>query len=409
MSPAAPAATALSPDHPLHVLHVVDARDGVEPILAARAAMDVPARHDVILIGNTRDERNAALLGLVTTDRVGWHGSPSRDGIAAMATAAFFLRLRRLARDRLAARAGRTPILLAHGPHAAVAARSAVPRRVPMLATLPRSPLHKTPDQRLALALEDDVAVTFDLDIAAAWRDSDVHDVRVLPIPRPEIPASTRAELRERLNLDPETLVLATLADPPAVGDGRRLASFTGWLYTMDRRALALAPRDRRTNELVRRGVRFTRLHGRRWGMLELDLPLPLLFPCCDLAIMDSAAPDLAGPIIVRAAQAAGVATVVPRAAWLRRLHPDPEARATLFAPNATALTMIHRVGHVSETPDALAAAKAAALRCAGGRRGDDPAAFPRELHRLIAERLNLPVAPGEPRFVPAALAAGAR
>lgn len=393
------------PSPALHLLHIVDARDGSEPLVTARAALDVPGCHDVILIGSTRDERIAASLGLITADRLGWHGS-ARSAPAAL------LRLRRLAKDRLAARRDHEPILIAHGPRAAVAARMAVPKRIPMLATLPRAPHGASPvsaGRRVSLALEDDVAITFDADIAAAWRAADIYDARVLPTPQVSFDGPSRAELRASLGLDDDTLVLATLADPPAAGDARRLASFTGWLYTMDRQAAALVPRDRATNDRFRRGVRFTRLHGRRWGMLEVDLPLPLLLPACDVAILDTTEPTTVGPIIVRAAQAAGVAAVVPKAPWLRRLHQDEEARRTLFAPNATALTMIHCLNHLSESTTSIAAAKKAALRCAAAR--SDPAAFARELHRLIRERLNLPLGAGDgdTRFVPAALAAGAR
>ena len=72
--PRLPAGSADAPEVPLHLLHVIDARDGVEPLLAARAALNVPGRHDVLLIGDTRDERRAAQLGVITTDRVSHAG-----------------------------------------------------------------------------------------------------------------------------------------------------------------------------------------------------------------------------------------------------------------------------------------------------------------------------------------------
>ncbi len=126
-----------------------------------------------------------------------------------------------------------------------------------------------------------------------AWREAGAVDVRELPepalAPAWDAQADGYARVREDLEIEPEDEVIALLCDPPADGDARRFVYLLGLLHVGGRRIVGLVPEG---CFALDRAARYTRAHGRRWGLIAVQGPMVRALAGADLAALDEARPD---------------------------------------------------------------------------------------------------------------------
>ncbi len=121
------------------------------------------------------------------------------------------------------------------------------------------------------------------------YRDRHPLDLRVLPIGvrglSPDEHLHERRRVRDALGVDDERLVVSLLADPPSRGDAMWFVFFIGLLFVAGIRAVGLVPAGERGGGAMRRAARYTALHGRRWGLREVDAPLPAMLAASDVCV----------------------------------------------------------------------------------------------------------------------------
>jgi hypothetical protein len=389
----------------LRILHLLDPHDGIETMLACRAAMGIAdAAHTLWLVTNSAGERAAAAFGLECTDRIGTVLGRSESAARG---------LRTLLEHRTDDLGEPTPdIVQCWSARMLGAARSAFGKRIiPRCGFLARPPmpevvqrstaarLSKTAEER---ALDDTTLLTLDLTTRDSWapiassgrgalRMRDNIRVSLAP-PLPAKQIASRAQIRQALGLEDRDVAAVLLADPPRAGDGMRFAFQIGLQHVGGVRITGISPRGT-TN--ARRGARFVAGHGRRWGLIESAMPMDQLLAAADLAMWDIRE-DLTpscGPTLIAAAINAAVpiaaavhpVSVAALSAIPECLARDASTRAVAgklfeFASDATARASVAaRMSSYSES-----------LRAAGG--------FRRTLLALWKERANIPIVrPGLP------------
>lgn len=141
--------------------------------------------------------------------------------------------------------------------------------------------------------------------------------LRILDLPGRVLPSSIpdRTSVRSTLGLDGAIPVVTFLADPPSRGDAMRFVFASGLAHASGRTTVGLMPRG---TLHARRAARFVRLNGRRWGLIESDLPLSHLVSAADFAIADAGGPGepvnpSCGPVSLLVSATLGVPVVGPR------------------------------------------------------------------------------------------------
>lgn len=307
----------------LRILHLLDPAAGEDPILACSLALRTPGfDHHVWAIGARAAARRAAAAG-VTPHRT-LAAPAQRPTLAWPAARAMAADLRR---------AGAAPDVVHCWSFSTLTlARLAFGPRLPKVVFASSGPAATPRWSRPQLA-DGPLVVTTARGIWRRWIADVSLDARLLPLPlHTATPADRRADLRAHLGIDAAAprpaLVIALLADPPTAADARAFAFMLGLLHLAgggDTRVIGVVPRGVGQG---RRGARFVRAHGRRWGLVEWDGPMSALAPAADLAMWS---PPTDSGLLTAAYAAAGVPTVV---------H-DPDAAAALTARGAEVLVSL--------------------------------------------------------------------
>jgi hypothetical protein len=398
----------------LRILHLLDPHDGIEPMLACRAAMSIgEASHALWLVTDSAGERVAADFGLTTSDRVGTILGRAESAGRGM---------RSLLEHRTDDLGEPTPDLVqCWSVRMLGAARAAFGKRIisrcgvlvrpPSSATLRRAEaarFSKTPEER---ALDDTTLLTLDMTSREQWapmasagrgamrmRDN-IRLAPAPPLPPTEcaVGSPSRAAVREALGLDDGDIAVVLLADPPEAGDAMRFTFQVGLQHVGGVRITGIVPRGASHS---RRGARFVAGHGRRWGMIDSARSLEQVLIGADIAVWDVADSGevSSGPALLAACIAAGVpVAAAPHEISLGALAAIPDCLSRDGSTRAVASRMFDfaRDASVRATVSRRMLDHAAELRERDG--------FRRTLLALWRERANVPIIrPGLP--VPAAL-----
>lgn len=260
----------------LRVLHLLDLRDdAVEACIACRAAISVTGvAHRVLGIGTTADAAAARARGIP----VDGHVLP-----AGPCTELASRRMKRLIADRDGRDASRpwADVVQCWSPHLLGLARLASGQRTPpRVCALLRPPVYAPTGferARLEFGLRFATTFTFDRHVRRTWAElvsarrggsALEQDIRLLspPVTTGGSPAR-RAAARRRLGLRDGDVAIGLLADPPAAGAAAAFAFVLGLLFTTGAGVVGVVHKG---DPQLRRAARFVRMHGRRWGLLQV-------------------------------------------------------------------------------------------------------------------------------------------
>lgn len=298
------------------ILHLIDPAAGEGPLLACAAALRIPGfDHTVWTIGPRAAARRAAAAGVPSHHTL---PAPARRPTLAWPAA------RALAADLR--RAGATPDVVHCWSFSTLTlARLAFGPRLPKMVFACSDPADLPRWSRPQLA-DGPLLVTTRRTTWRRWIADVSLDARhlPLPIPTPLTAPSARDDLRAAVGIAPgeHALLIALLADPPRAADARAFSFMLGLLHLAGARVIGVVPRGVGQG---RRGARFVRAHGRRWGLVEWDGPMSVLAPATDLAMWSP--PNDSG-LVAAAYAGAGIPIVV---------H-DPDAAAALTQRGAQVL-----------------------------------------------------------------------
>lgn len=390
----------------LRILHLLDPHDGIEPMLACRAALSIPqVQHALWLVTDSAGERAAAEFGLHSTDRIG-----TILGRAESAGGG----LRTLLEHRTDDLGEPAPDLVqCWSARMLGAARAAFGKRtIPRCGVLVRPPcrdvldrarasrLRKTPEER---ALDDTTLLTLDLESRNGWapmasagrgalRMRDNIRVSIAPPLSPGRSAAERAAARHALALDERDVAVLLLADPPRAGDSMRFAFQVGLQHVGGVRIVGIVPRG---TSNARRGARFVAGHGRRWGLIEAAAPMSQVLAATDVALWDAYDDDsvTCGTALLTACLCTGVpvaAAAHPLAAAVLGTVPECVARDSTTRAVAGKMFELASDAPMRANVANRMSARAAELTARDG--------FRRTLLALWQERANVPIIrPGLP------------
>jgi hypothetical protein len=280
------------------VAHLIDAEAGEGGVLACAAAVaSSPAgvRQRVLVLGPAWVEARARALGLAVDARV------SPGGVGGLSQ-------------------GRSlrPVLKGAAPDCVqawslsagrAADRAGFGSRLIVCGSTPAGPLEWLGSPTVAIWPWQD---------RERWRAAGAVDIRELPDPALGSPwnadRDAYRDVRAELGIEPEDEAVALLADPPADGDARRFVYLLGLLHVGGRRIIGLVPEGVSSLD---RSARYTRAHGRRWGLIPVRGPMCRAVVAADVAALDDARPDQSG-LLATVATGAGVPIV--------RIGPGPAA-----------------------------------------------------------------------------------
>jgi len=277
------------------VAHLIDADTGEGGVLACAAALaGSPAdiHHRVLAIGPAWVQARAHELGLNIHERVA-------AGVSALSRA-------RALRAALRATGSRPDALQAWSVSAgATADRAGFGSRLVICGSTPRDP---------ARWLAGPTVAAWPWQPHDAWRRAGAVDIRELPTPELRPPWIGRGQggaddytaVREALGIAPDDEAVALVADPPSDGNARRFVYLLGLLHVGGRRIIGLVPEGCSSLD---RAARYTRAHGKRWGLIPVRGPMSRALAGADVAAIDESRPDAAG-LLALVARAAGVSVV---------------------------------------------------------------------------------------------------
>lgn len=311
----------------LLVTHLIDPGAGEAGVLACAAAIaasPVDIAHRVIAVGPSWVEARAGQLGLHVHARV------APGGCSALARA-------RTLRSFLDHADGR-----ANAVHAWSLSSGAAAHRAgvgPRLVVCGATPARHEPLEWLA----DPTVGIWPWQSRAAWAGAGAVDIRDLPAPTPSSFRPAWAGMgarvadyelvRAELGIEPEDEVVALIADAPESGDARRFVYLLGLLHVGGRRIVGLVPEGCSS---LARAARYTRAHGRRWGLIPVRGPMCRALVGADVAALDEARPD-SSVLLALVAHDAGVPVV--------RIGPGPAAPEVARRTAARAMEALDRRG----------------------------------------------------------------
>ncbi len=310
------------------VLHLIDAGAGEGGVLACAAAVTPPVAtpppttdidHRVLVIGPAWVEARARELGLSVDARAATGGMSALSRARTVRAAVSQLRVRVDAVQAWSLSAG------------AIADRAGWGQRLVVCGSTPREPVEWLRGPTVAM---------WPWQSRDAWRSAGAVDIRELPMPHLQspwdVPHSARpdacyARTRVELGLEPADEVVALLADPPDDGDARRFVYLLGLLHVGGRRIVGLVPEGCSTLD---RAARYTRAHGRRWGLIPVRGPLTRALAAADVAAIDHARGDAAG-LLGLVAESSGLSVV--------HIGPGPAAPEVARKTAAKAIEVLDR------------------------------------------------------------------
>ncbi len=262
--------------------------EGLVCCAAALARMDGCA-HMVIIVGNSDAEQRAWAMGIESVDRVPMCASMHLT----------VRRVRSVLDARLAGRPAESTLLQAWSASGLMLA-ARVRQDIPRVGVICRSPDLAGADIRHALdgatLCAMDCRVRSELGVASAGDRSLVAAMARVRLIEPPVAGTAegdapwrvhldRERVRARLGLGPADVVVGLLADPPEMGDARRVCFAIGLDHVLGANAVALV---RRGSRQTRRAARFNRLNARRWDMLIADISLTQLIAASDVCVIDT-------------------------------------------------------------------------------------------------------------------------
>lgn len=415
---------------PLSVLHLIEPAAGDEPLIACRAALDIPGvDHAVWSIAGSQAHRRATRAGITADVRI--LPALSIPELAARRASHLF-------NERYWSPHAPLPtpdLIMCWSIGTMGLSRMVVGKRGVMRcgmfhrarpALRPGSPAYR----REAYAVADVTAFAFGRPIRSAYaRTASVgrgltfleDNIRLFEPPSPHTPRrispEDRAAARARLGVPRDHRLIALLADPPRAGDAKRFTFLLGLLYAGHTRVTGVMPAG---VSRLGRAARYLREHDRRWGLIVSDLPLEDRLAAADAAVVlpadtrgaepESALTDpltlpSAGPVSVAAALALGVPVFSADPLVDRALLDGPDATSTPLSDACLATDFGH-----DGLPNRIAGRLAPALRddallnrlgelslkrAAAAHAADD---FRRDLLALWQEVANFPIIrPGLP------------
>lgn len=296
-------------DNPARIVHVVAPRAGGESSVRALACLlrsgSLPER--VVVLGNQDDRASLEVAGVAADARMPWEPRGPRYSLSRFGSAGWQRDIEALFSDETAvcawgfdtarawdavagARFGKASIVIDDG----------------------------TPGPAAAWDRWNDVTlVACGESNAQSWRSVGAIDVRVAPMrfsvdqrQRPVL--MSRDDVRDRLDLGPNARLIGMVADPAGRGDARWFAFVLGLMYAAGLEVGGLIPRDLTWE---RRGLRFVRDHGRRWGLRVWDHSMIEMAHACDVVLV----PPWISPTLARESSdlrpACGAALIVALAA----------------------------------------------------------------------------------------------
>lgn len=388
----------------MRVLHLIDLRDNSdEARIACRAAIaNGAARHRILGLGSSADAARTRAAGIPIDSF-----APPIGPIPELSAR----RVKRLIADR-DGRDARRPwadVVQCWSPGllglARIASGQRTPPRVAALLRPPLVPLGGFERARLGQGFSYATVFAFDRFVRSAWAEpvsarrggvALEQDIRLLAPPiaaaAPTLSPQSRDAARAALGLQPADVAISLLADPPAAGDSAGFAFTLGLLFTTGARVVGLI---RAGSAHQRRGFRFVRMHGRRWGLQTIPAHLSgdHVLAATDVALwtVDERAGVSSGTLSIVDALSRGVPVVAARhPISIAALGPLAHPGSPLLARDQTFNALAERLLPLVHDPAHRAQAAARCRERASALGSSHP--FQDDLLRLWQEVTNTPI-----------------